>query len=170
MTSQLLQSCRREAPSQPSPRGRCAPQPPQTQEERIPAPWGGLGRGLQSAVFLPPKAVFLNGQRPLFEPCRLLSSCKAWRWGLAATTRRKTCFPTAVTDSHKKGEADNSQHGFLCLYQPQIGATNYRLAPQINHCFLLRVTPSANRNSYRVAKHYYIFTQGRGATHLNPGL
>ena len=35
----------------------------------------------QAAVFLPPKADFLNGHRPLFEPCRLLSSCKAWRWG-----------------------------------------------------------------------------------------
>ena len=102
MKSQLLQSCQgcvpsttspiltfpkgkekaqTKAPSQPSPRGRCAPQPPQTQEERIPAPWGGLGRGLQSAIFLPPTAAFFYGQRPLFEPCRLLSSCKAWRWG-----------------------------------------------------------------------------------------
>ena len=35
----------------------------------------------QSVVFLPPTADFLNGQRPLFEPCRLLPSCKAWRWG-----------------------------------------------------------------------------------------
>ena len=35
----------------------------------------------QAAVFLPPTAAFFYGQRPLFEPCRLLSSCKAWRWG-----------------------------------------------------------------------------------------
>ena len=35
---------------------------------------------------------------------------------------------------------------------------------------LLRVTPSAKRNSYRVATPYYICTQGRGAAHLNPGL
>ena len=35
---------------------------------------------------------------------------------------------------------------------------------------LLQVTPSANRNSYRVATPYYIYTQGRGAAHLNPGL
>ena len=40
----------------------------------------------------------------------------------------------------------------------------------MNPCLLLWITPSANRNSYRVAKHYYIFTQGRGAAHLNPGL
>ena len=32
------------APSQPSPRGRNFIQPPQTQQEGTPAPWGGLGR------------------------------------------------------------------------------------------------------------------------------
>ena len=32
------------------------------------------------------------------------------------------------------------------------------------------VTPSANRNSYRVAISFYILTQGRGASPLNPGL
>ena len=35
---------------------------------------------------------------------------------------------------------------------------------------LLRVTPSAKRNSYRVAILFCINTQGRGAAHLNPGL
>ena len=35
---------------------------------------------------------------------------------------------------------------------------------------LLRVTPSANRNTYSVATPYYIYTQGRGAARLNPGL
>ena len=35
----------------------------------------------QSAVFLPPPAAFFYGHRPLFDPCRLLSSCEAWRWG-----------------------------------------------------------------------------------------
>ena len=34
----------------------------------------------------------------------------------------------------------------------------------------LMVTPSANRNSYRVAKVVRDDTQGRGAAHLNPGL
>ena len=32
----------------------------------------------------------------------------------------------------QKGEADNRRHGFLYLYQPQIEATNYRLAPRMN--------------------------------------
>ena len=90
--------------------------------------------------------------------------------GVAATTRRKTSFPTAVTDKPQNGEADNSRHGFLCLYQPKKEATNYRFAKRLPPCFLLRVTPSANRNSYRVAISYYIYTQGRVAVPLNPGL
>ena len=35
---------------------------------------------------------------------------------------------------------------------------------------LLRVTPTAKRNTYSVATPYYIYTQGRGAARLNPGL
>ena len=51
--------------------------------------------------------------------------------GMVATTRRKTRFPTDVTDTPPKGEADNNRHGFLCLYQPLIEATNYGLTPQL---------------------------------------
>ena len=36
--------------------------------------------------------------------------------------------------------------------------------------FSAAVTPSANRNSYRVAILFCINTQGRGASPLNPGL
>jgi hypothetical protein len=35
---------------------------------------------------------------------------------------------------------------------------------------LLRVTPSANRNTYSIAFSFFVLTQGRGAAHLNPGL
>ena len=35
---------------------------------------------------------------------------------------------------------------------------------------LLRVTPTAKRNTYSVATPYYIYTLGRGAARLNPGL
>ena len=35
-----------------------------------------------------------------------------------------------------KGEADNSRHGFLCLYQPLIEAANNGLTPQLKSCFL----------------------------------
>ena len=54
----------------------------------------------QSAVFLPPTADFLNGHRPLFDPCRLLSSCEAWRWGWRRRQGGKRVFrlpsPTAT--------------------------------------------------------------------------
>ena len=51
--------------------------------------------------------------------------------GMMAATRRKTRFPTDVTDTPPKGEADNNRHGVLCLYQPLIEATNYGLTPQL---------------------------------------
>ena len=35
-----------------------------------------------------------------------------------------------------KGEADNSRHGFLCLYQPLIEAVINGLIPQLKPCFL----------------------------------
>ena len=54
----------------------------------------------QSAVFLPPTAAFFYGRWPLFEPCRLLSSCKAWRWGWWRRQKGKLVFrlvsPTAT--------------------------------------------------------------------------
>ena len=40
----------------------------------------------------------------------------------------------------------------------------------VQSIILLRVTPSANRNTYSIAIPYYIYTQGRGASPLNPGL
>ena len=92
--------------------------------------------------------------------------------GVVATTKRKTCFPTGVTDSPQKGEADNSRHGFLCLYQPLIEATNYGLTPQLtsrNQQQLLqscqRCVPTA---SYNILTHSKIGLpplgegQGRG--------
>ena len=56
----------------------------------------------QSAVFLPPKAAFLNGQKPLFELCRLLSSCKAWRWGWWRRQRGKRVFRLASPTATKR--------------------------------------------------------------------
>ena len=72
----------------------------------------GMERGLAISCFFTAKGGLFYGQRPLFEPWRLLSSCKAWRWGVAATTRRKTCFPTAVTDSHKKAKPTTDAMAF----------------------------------------------------------
>ena len=121
MKSQLLQSCQGCAPSTISPILTFPTGKEKSQNEGpIPTffmkrsvtitssnttrtnsrPLGGLGRGLQAAVFLPPTADFFYGQRPLFEPCRLLSSCKAWRWGWRRRHGGKRVFrlpsPTAT--------------------------------------------------------------------------
>ena len=71
------------------------------------------------SCFFTAKGGFFYGRWPLFEPCRLLSSCKAWRWGKAATTRRKTRFPTAVTDSHKKAKPTTGAMAF-CVYPKSV--------------------------------------------------
>ena len=76
--------------------------------------------------------------------------------GMVVMIKRKTRFPTDVTATPKKAEPTTSAMAF-CVYI-------------ILFYVLLQVTPSANRNSYRVAIPYYIYTQGRGAAHLNPGL
>ena len=69
----------------------------------------------QSAVFLPPKADFLNGQRPLFEPCRLLSSCKAWRWGWWRRQKGKLVFRLASPPPPKKAKPTTVAMAF-CIY------------------------------------------------------
>ena len=56
----------------------------------------------QSAVFLPPTAAFFYGHRPLFEPCRLLSSCKAWRWGWRRRQGGKRVFRLASPTATKR--------------------------------------------------------------------
>ena len=51
--------------------------------------------------------------------------------GMVATIRRKTRFLTGVTDTPQKGEADNSRHGFLCLYQSITEGANNGLTPEL---------------------------------------
>ena len=69
----------------------------------------------QSAVFLPPKADFLNGQRPLFEPCRLLLSCKAWRWGWWRRQGGKRVVRLASPTVPKKAKSTTAAMAF-CVY------------------------------------------------------
>ena len=68
-----------------------------------------------------------------------------------------------------QGEAASSCSGFLyfvvTLFNIRGCGICHRLAD-----FSAAVTPTANRNSYRVATIEGIITQGRGASPLNPGL
>ena len=69
----------------------------------------------QSAFFLPPKADFFYGHRPLFEPCRLLSSCKAWRWGWRRRQGGKLVFRLASPTVPKKAKPTTAAMAF-CVY------------------------------------------------------
>ena len=64
--------------------------------------WHHINGITKAIVFLPPTADFLNGQRPLFAPCRLLPSCEAWRWGWWRRQRGKLVFRLASPTTPKR--------------------------------------------------------------------
>ena len=74
-----------------------------------------IDRRTQTAVFLPPKVAFFYGHRPLFEPCRLLSSCKAWRWGWWRRHGGKLVFRLASPTDPKKAKPATAAMAF-CVY------------------------------------------------------
>ena len=84
----------------------------------------------QSAVFLPPTADFLNGQRPLFEPCRLLPSCKAWRWGWWRRQGGKLVFRLASPTTPKRRSRQQPPWLFVFILTITEGANN-GLTPQV---------------------------------------
>ena len=88
---------------------------------------------------------------------------------MVGTMRRKTRFPTGVTTSATKAKppADATAFCVFVVTLYNIKGCGICLWPAD---FSAVVTPSANRNSYRVAILLCINTQGRGASPLNPGL
>ena len=121
------------------PRGRSATQPPQTQQEGTPAPWGGHGEGLTQAA-------------------ATLTELRFPSPGLRAKHATLGKRPTNLATLQELRLAEGVILNLMISTNPFL--------PII----LLRVTPSANRNTYSVATPYYIYTQGRGAARLNPGL
>ena len=73
----------------------------------------GMDRGLAISCFLPPKADFFYGQRPFFEPWRLLSSCKAWRWGWRGQQEGKLVFRLASPTTTKRRSRQQSPWLFV---------------------------------------------------------
>ena len=88
---------------------------------------------------------------------------------LVVTMRRKTRFPTDGATSATKAKPPAAATAFCVLSLPylRLGVVAFAIGLLI---YLLLLTPSANRNSYRVATIEGIITQGRGASPLNPGL
>ena len=70
-------------------------------------------RACKQLFFLPPKADFFYGQRPLFEPWRLLSSCKAWRWGWRGQQEGKLVFRLASPTTTKRRSRQQSPWLFV---------------------------------------------------------
>ena len=124
MKSQLLQSCQgREAPPQPSPKGGRSTQPPQTQREWTPAPWGGQGRGfrrtgeglLQAAVFVPAPADFFLPPTAAFFTVVTAGVMQSMTVVMVPMPRRKTCFPIGIGDSTAKAKPPAVATAF-CVY------------------------------------------------------
>ena len=88
---------------------------------------------------------------------------------MVVTMRRKTRFPTGgdTSSTQAKPPADAAVFCVLLLPYLILGVVAFAIGLLI---YLLLLTPSANRNSYRVATIERIITQGRGASPLNPGL
>ena len=68
-----------------------------------------------------------------------------------------------------QGEAASRGYGFLCFVITLFNIRGCGICHRPAD-FSAAVTPSANRNTYSVATLFFINTQGRGASPLNPGL
>ena len=116
----------REAPPQPSPRGGRSTQPPKTQQEWAPAPWGGLGRGFWIVgEGLTTSSCFSTGASRTFFTANggffYRGHCRRHAWhdgGDGGDDTEEDLFSDGRHHRHHQGEADSSAHGFLCLFQP----------------------------------------------------
>ena len=158
-----------KTPAEPSPREMRATTTSTNAARMNSRPLGELGGSSTSCcfctanggVFERPRAAFFTVVAAVVMPCMTV--------GMMGTTRRKTRFPTGVTDRHTQAKPTAITTVF-CVF----GITLFI----INDCIICRcpadvpaaVTPAAKRNSYRVAILLCTNTQGRGAAHLNPGL
>ena len=138
MKSQLLQSCQGcapstiEAPSQPSPRGRSATKPLQTQQEGTPVTWRGLGRGLlMGCKEAFNKQLFFYRQRRTFFTAkgRFLYRRGGCRHAMhdggdGGDGKEENSFSDCRHRHPRQGEADSHSHGFLYLLHPHIDAIN----------------------------------------------
>ena len=165
MKSQLLQCCQGCVPSNSKPnpglpQGEGAPaQPPQTQQEGTPAPWGGLGEGLpQAAVFVPAKAGLFERPEAAFFTVAADGVMHRITVGIVETARRKTRFPTVGTTVHAKAKPPSATTAFLYLFyhpsrmQKIVGRThNCHHASSSNIGVIVGRKPASSSNSVGVA-------------------
>ena len=110
-----------QAPSRPSPRGRSATQPPQTQHEGTPAPWEWMGRGFLNGLGgAPNKQLFLYRQRRTFFTANgrffyRRGGCRHAQHdgGDGGDDKEENSFSDCRHRHPRQGEADSHRHGFL---------------------------------------------------------
>ena len=159
----------RKTPAEPSPREMRATTTSTNAARMNSRPLGELGGSSTSCCFCTANGGLFERPRAAF-----FYRCGCWRHavhdgGEGGHDEEENSFSDRRCHQRHPGEADSCHHGFLYF-----GITLF----SINDCIICRcpddvpaaVTPSANRNSYRVATIEGIITQGRGASPLNPGL
>ena len=140
----------RETPAEPSPREMSVTTTSTNAARMKSHPLGELGGSSTSCCFCTangglferPRAAFFTVVAAVVMPCMTV--------GMVGTMRRKTRFPTGVTDRHTQAKPTAVTTAF-CVF----GITLFI----INDCIICRcpadvpasVTPTAKRNSYRVA-------------------
>ena len=100
-------------------------------------PVGRVREGLTISYFFTANGGLFERPKAAFFTVAAVVAMQRMALGMVATTRRKTRFLTGVTANLKKAKPTTAAMDF-CVY--------------INlYYVLLQVTPSANRNSFRVA-------------------
>ena len=100
-------------------------------------PLGRVREGLTSSCFFTANGGLFERPKAAFFTVAAVVAMQRMALGMVVTTRRKTRFPHGVTTVTKKAKPTTVATAF-CVYI-------------ILYYVLLQVTPSANRNSYRVA-------------------
>ncbi len=115
-----------KAPPHPSPRGGRSTQPPKTQQEWAPSPWGGPGRGFrrarEGALQI---SCFCTGASRTFFTANGGFFYRGYCWrharmtvGMAPMPRRKTCFPTGIGDIPTKAKPPAVPTAFCDYFSP----------------------------------------------------
>ena len=159
----------RETPAEPSPREMRATTTSTNAARMKSRPLGELGGSSTSCCFCTANGGLFERPRAAFFYRRGCCRHAVHDGGDGGDDEEENPFSDRRCHQRHPGEADSCHHGFLYF-----GITLF----SINDCIICRcpadvpavVTPTAKRNSYRVAILLCTNTQGRGAAHLNPGL
>ena len=81
-------------------------------------PLGRVREGLTISYFFTANGGLFDRPKAAFLTVAAVVVMQSMALRMAATTRRKTCFPTGVTDTPKKAEPTTVAMAFCFLYHP----------------------------------------------------